>query len=73
MGYFQLNGIPWQVEVLFISYAFEGLTFDAMLAGIGMNAPGVISSTRSKISCPFRGLSSPPQMHTQGELISSRE
>ncbi len=70
MGYFQLNGIPWQVEC---SYASEGLTFDAIYAGTGMNAPGAIFLTRLKISCRFRGLLSPQQMHTRGGLISSRE
>ncbi len=51
----------------------EGLTFDAVYVVTGMNAPGAISLTPLKISCPFHGLLLPPRMHTQGELISSRE
>ena len=31
MGYFQLNGIPWQVEMF--TYTLEGLTLDAICAG----------------------------------------
>src|SRR5712671_5965688 len=49
----------------------EGLTFDAVYVVTGMNAPGAISLTPLKISCPFHGLLLPPRMHTQGELISS--
>lgn len=56
-----------------VQNAFEELTLNALHAGIGMNAPGAISSTPSEISCPFHGLSSPLQMHTRGGLISSRE
>jgi len=72
MGYFQLNGIPWQVE-MFCSYAFEGLTLDATHAGTGMNGPGAIFLTPLKVSYHFRGPLSLQQMHTRGGLISSRE
>ncbi len=55
------------------SYAFEGLTLDAIHAGTGMNGPGAIFLTPLKVSCRFRGPLSPQQMHTRGGLISSRE